>query len=840
MPRRTRITVPALLSLFALPWVAGAAQLHLPATAPNPPVALARVNFQFSDVLPAAGGAAGITVDGTFVQLKAPGPGAIPTPVGGDMVRFVRQDDRTAVLDITTLSFFTAPDQLCTPKPGVTGEKDYTYSFTAIPGTVLGFGATGFAATSVVSGGEVVTNCGCASRRVKGITMPVPPGGADMGRLPMDLILVLDQSGSMVLPAASGALVSRFSALQSAVGQFVANWATEGMTTDPNSGYAKDRLGVVYFDTNAAQALAGGFYVSRGIAPPGPTHAWKPYETDVLAEVPKDLTALGKGLLIAIDQRNKFPGNDATVVVMTDGMQNVNPLIRRAMGGPNAPYLVLDTDGSITGTGGALEVALRSQCLPMLTVSVGDIASPWAELLERIAAETAGTHKLTRGTELPATFLAQLTEALKGNTLTLALSQAGALPQGTNSVTTEVLLDGSVRNALITLGTVGATNQQRLSLRIISPDGTQVRPTARMDGPTYTTQRIDIPATGKPGTWKLVAVREGSGGGSTDGGVIITGASIPPTPYQFTVLAEERSLDMRTRVLGTPHVAGEPLTLAVDLSFNGKQLETLDGKLTARVEHPNAPIGTVLRDMKNPETRPDGSKDPRTPYQQKVDALLLDPKVAAQLGTTTDKDALELASKGKGLFTLEFPDTKTPGLYRFHVTLDMKNPDTGDLIHRVETVETTVVVGADGTVSDVKSEQVDPATFKLSFTPRDAAGNFKGPGFENQVQVRIDGKGEVAEVRDPLVNGTYEVTVKGVDANTNVVVFVAGQPIAKGPVSKPSPMKPGEPVDVKPGGDKPPPSCGCRRMGDAKGTAGMLGLFLFAFIAHRRGRRGDE
>ncbi|RKH58486.1 VWA domain-containing protein [Corallococcus llansteffanensis] len=827
-----------MLSLLALPWVAGAAQLHLPATAPNPPVALARVNFQFNADLPASGGAAGITVDGTFVQLKDPGAGAIPTPVGGDMVRFVRQDNRTAVLDITTLSFFPAPDQLCTTNPGVTGEKDYTYSFTAIPGAVVGFGATGFAATSVVSGGESVTNCGCASRRVKGITMPVSPGGTDMGRLPMDLILVLDQSGSMILPAATGAPVSRWAALQSAVGQFVANWATEGMTSDPNSGYARDRLGVVYFDTNAAQALAGGFYVNRGVAPPGPTHAWKPYETDVLAENPKDLTALGKGLLIAIDQRNKFPGNDATVVVMTDGMQNVDPLVRRAMAGPNAPYLVLDTDGTITGTGGATEVALRSQCLPMLAVSVGDIASPWAELLERIAAETAGTHKLTRGSELPATFLAQLTEALKGNTLTLALNQSGALPQGTNSVTTSVLLDGSVRNALITLGTVGAQNQERLSLRIISPDGVQIRPTARMDGPTYTTQRIDIPATGKPGTWKLMAVREGSGGGSTDGGVIITGASLPPTPYQFTVLAEERSLDMRTRVLGTPHVAGEKLTLAVDLSFNGKPLETVDGKLTARVEHPNAPIGTVLRDTKNPETRPDQSKDPRTAYQQKVDALLLDPKVAGQLGTTTDKNALDLAAQGKGRYTLDFPDTKIPGLYRFHVTLDIKNPDTGDLIHRVETVETTVVVGSDGTVSEVKSEAVDATTFKISFTPKDAAGNFKGPGFENQIQVRIDGKGEVVEIRDPLINGTYEITIKGIDANTNVVVFVAGQPIAKGPVSKPNPMKPGEPVDDKPDGGHP--SCGCRRMGGGKGTAGMLGLFFLAFIARRRGRRGNE
>nr|WP_120611826.1 vWA domain-containing protein [Corallococcus sp. CA053C] len=827
MLRRTRVTVlPLLLSLLVLPWVAGAAQLHIPSTAPNPPVAAVRVNFQFSADLPPAGGAAGITVDGTFVPLKDPGPGAIPSPLGGDMVLFVRQDNRTAVLSISTFSFFTAPDKLCTAKPGETGEKDYTYNFTAIPASVVGFGATGFAATSVLSGGETVTNCGCASRRVKGITMPVSPGGVDMGRLPMDLILVLDQSGSMSLPAASGAMVSRFGALQSAVGQFVANWATEGATTDPNSGYAKDRLGVVYFDTNSAQALGGPFYVSRGTTVPGPTHAWKPYETDVLGESPKDLTALGKGLLIAIDQRNKFPGNDATVVVMTDGMQNVDPLVRRAMSGDNATYLVLDTDGGITGTGGSLEVALRSQCLPMLTVSVGDIASPWAELLERIAAETAGTHKLTRGTELPATFLAQLTEALKGNTLTLALNQSGSLPQGTNSVTTSVLLDGSVRNALITLATVGATNQQGLSLRIISPDGVQVRPTARMDGPTYTTQRIDIPVTGKPGIWKLMAVREIIEGRSHDGGVIATGTVIQPTPFQFTVLAEERSLDMRTRVLGTPHVAGEKLTLAVDLSFNGKPLETIDGKLTARVEHPNSPIGTVLRDAKNPETRPDQSPDPRTTYQQKVDALLLDPKVAEQLGTTTEKTSLDLVPQGKGRYTLDFDDTKTPGLYRFHVTLDMKNPDTGDLIHRVETVETTVVVGADGTVSEVKSETVEPTTFKISFTPKDAVGNFKGPGFENQIQVRIDGKGEVTEIRDPLINGTYEITIKGIDANTNVVVFVAGQPIAKGPVSKPNPMKPGEPVDPKPDGGHP--SCGCRRMGGGKGTAGMLGLFFLA------------
>lgn len=828
MPRRTRRIIPAvLLSLLVAPWMAGAATLHLPDTAPNPPVAQVRMYLEFNADLPPAGGTAGITVDGTFVQLKAPGPGAIPTPVGEDMARFVRQDNRTAVLDITTLSFFQTPGNYCVTKLGVTGEKDFTFNLTNIPATVVSYGATGFTATSVVSAGATITNCDCASRRVKGVTVPVSPGGTDMGRLPMDIILVLDQSGSMDLPAAFGSMVTRWDALESAVGQFVANWATEGATMDPNSGYARDRLGVVYFSTTAAQALGGSFYISRGTSTPGMDHFWKPYETDVIAKGPLDLTALGKGLLIAIDNRNKFPGNDATVVVMTDGMQNVNPLVRAAVTGPNAPYLVLDTDGTITGTGGAMEVALRSQCLPMLTVSVGDITSPWAELLERIAAETAGAHKLTRGSGLPGTFLTQLTEALKGNTLTTALSQEGTMPPGTNTVTAKVMLDGTVRNALITLGALGSTNQKRLSLRILDPDGNQVRPTSRMDGPTYTTQRVDLPDTGKPGIWTIVAVRDGT---------------TMTTPYQLTVLAEERSLDMRTRVLGATHPAGEPLTVAVDLSFDGKPLEDIDGKLTLRVERQNAPLGTLLRELKV-ETRPDTkSPDPRTPYQLKVDALLQDPDVREKLGTTTEKDPLVLKPEGKGRYTLEYTDTATPGLYRFHVTLDMKSPATGDEIHRLDTTETTVVVGTDGTVSDVKSEKVDDGTYKITFTPRDSAGNYKGPGYENQIQVHIDGDGEVAEIRDPKVDGSYEVLIKGIKEETKVRVVIAGQTIAQGPVSNLEPTKPGE---VKPGTGspttpvKPGQGCGCRRT-PTTGATGMVSLFFLAFIAHRRARRGDE
>jgi hypothetical protein len=797
----------------------------------HPPVGQVKVYLEFSADLPAGGTpGAGVTLTGfsDLVPLEEP---ASVIPVGGtdgDIARFFRLGNRSAMLSIDTNRLLepagTGFDR-CKVRTGTTGGTSYTFEPQGLP-AIQYFGVTGLSAVKFedVGSGISASNCDCVVRRVKGFTWPVPPPGATMlERAPMDIVLVLDQSGSMILPASSGSSVARWDALETAVGEFIGNWANEG--ADAGVGYSRDRLGVVYFSTTAGPATDGGFFVPRGTLPPGPSHAWKPFDTDVNARGPLDMTALGQGLLYAIGQRNLSKTNDATFVVMTDGMQNINPLVRTSttIGSPHNGYLVIDSDGGIPGTGGATEVALRAQCTPMLAVSVGDVTSPYAETMARISAETAGTHVLTTGSGLPTTFLAELVEALKGNTLTMSLNQEATMPAGVNTSSTNVLLDGTVRNAIITLGWLGANTQKPPFLRIFNPDGKQVRPVSQMNGSTFSTQRVNLPETGKAGTWRVEVARE---------------SAEQPMPFQLTVLAEEQFLELRAGVLGGRHFAGDPLTIAVDLSFDGKPLKEIDGELRLELERPNFPLGTLLHEVPTPQTKPEERTDRRPPYQIKVDELLKDPDMRERMGTTREKDPIVFKPQGNGRFTVEYADTKVPGTYRFYVTLAMKSPKNGDEIHRIETVSTVVEVLPDGTVSSVASKQLEDGSFEISFLPRDSSGNYKGPGYENHIQVRIDGDGRVEKVLDPRVDGSYQVIVGGgIQKETKVVVYVAGQPIAQGPISELKPVKPGEEIKQ----DQPKKVddiCGCRRM--SPGTAGMISLLFLALVVRRRSRSGDE
>ncbi len=780
------------------------------ATATTLPVTEVKVMLELSGPLPTTAtvsvGGTSIPVDGTITPLPG-GDLAIATPMGNN----------TVVLDFVLRSILANPSQdKCKLKnPGQGGATSITFTPTGFP-TITGYRLTGYAA----AWNDPLT-CTCASRRVKAVTWLTPPPGNDRGRFPMDVILVLDKSGSMNDPTL-GALTpeSKWETLKTAVGEFVTVWEQEGLGagTTGGTGLAQDRLGLIYFGSQAEPIVFGegsnSIFVERGTGEE--VHPWESIKSNLNARKQAGgTTALGGGLKAAYDawQTEK---RDTTILVMTDGMQNQLPRVDDGTG-ENIGLKVLaffDQNGNKTQ-----ELALGRQCVPIITVAMGDSQPPsgpppttnWSELMDEISAQTSGRrNRLVAGKDTPSAFNASLVDTLKGSTLSIALNTQGTVSGGgAGSSVNKVSLDSSIRGAMVVLSWLGSRPIGRppVDLTILKPDGTQVRPVARTDEPTYSVQRVNIPESGPAGEWTLV-VRNADVSGNI--------------PYQLSVLTEEKALDLDFNFDRLHYGTGQPITLEASVFFERKPLENLGQGLSVLIERPNSPLGTLLHDSTTPPGPPPPMDNP-PPYELKLNALLQDPEFRKRVGTTPDTAPVPMRALGNGRYAVTIDDTHLPGTYRFHVLLDTKRPN-GEVLRRVEMIETKVEVIPDGNSSVIQSDPLGGGDYVLTIVPRDQFGNYKGPGYDDRIHVKLDGAGKVETIADPKIDGSYKIRLSGAKDDTLIQISVGDTPLVRGTVAKPEPVRPC---------NKPWPGC-CAHCTSADG--GLL-LYLVPLIALLRRRR---
>jgi hypothetical protein len=523
--------------------------------------------------------------------------------------------------------------------------------------------------------------CSAPSRRVAelaatiaGVADGVAPAlsATDLGRLPLDVIVVLDKSGSIADPApgAEAGTASKAEILRSAVTTFVANWRQLDAPIPGVGDWSEDRIGLVFFDNTAVpQTLAGAdppanFFVQRGSsAVPGP---WDAVIGAVNTLAPGGSTSIGAGLNAGMQQWKADPAHDATVVLVTDGIQNTAPLVAPAASG----FLALPV---VAG----LPAELRQRFIPIQTIGFGAPATVDEELLRNISLETAGRSYIgVNASTVFDEFANTLVAILKGNTASIATRRAATLTGAGPTAAQPVLVDRSARRVVFSLQwTPPARNA--LLLEVTRPGAaTPAQATRGELLPQAAIQTFDLGSKAHVGTWNVRVLRNPRAADRRT-----------PVPYTLNVFFLEGALDYRLSLQPGRPTVGQPLRLRVDLAYNGKPLAGLrEGAVKVRVLRPTTTLEAVLRRTKPGRNRPTPGGDPQTELQRTIAAIS-----AADIAKLrpSEGETITLREEKRGVYTATLGRTAIPGSYAFEVVLDWDDPRTGK-IHREERLEDLV------------------------------------------------------------------------------------------------------------------------------------------------------
>ncbi|MGD2035487.1 MAG: S8 family serine peptidase, partial [Bacteroidales bacterium] len=451
--------------------------------------------------------------------------------------------------------------------------------------------------------------------------------GSITERDPVDVMLVLDLSGSMLSPACP-ACDTKLQVLKDAVELFVRLWSA---VTVPD-----DRIGINYFKTNITPLTIGGDVLVPLI---GNTSTIIP---DVQSKTTTifDLTAMGGGLQSAINTLT-----DATkprnIILFTDGMQNVNPMVIKIDDSPPGEFhLEIDNEPGRTPSNisPTTPPTVLDDVLDIKINTIGVGTSPsYIDILADIADETSGLTKITTApdNDLRRFYVEELIDVLRDYSPQLLGYRYGSLSGG--SATETFAVSNGAKKLILKCSWKRGT---KLSLTV-SKDGVTVPAgNASVNGPYYQIFVFDFKEDTtftSGGEWNMMI--KGEEGASYEVAAIV---DEPELNYLFTIGEQKQTV-------------GDPLIMDVRLSYDGRPIT--DAKVRARILSPQIGLGTLISISETPDTVPDNfhAEDNSTPGQIKLQKLLSVNSFHQKL--IPGETVLDLTNNGDGSYSITFNNT---------------------------------------------------------------------------------------------------------------------------------------------------------------------------------------
>ena len=653
-------------------------------------------------------------------------------------------------LDLSVLS----PDGLTTYYPNKLGGPDNTNNVEQI---VVG---------SPVAGTYTIT--------VHGTSVPEGPqpyalvtsaGGTIEERPPVDIMLVLDISGSMQSSACPSGCDSKLDVLKDAVEIFTAVW--EVITE------SDDRMGVTYFRTDVSEFTVGSDVLVPVV---GNT-------SEIIADVQSqttnwsNMTAMGAGIQNGVNLLDETePTRPKNIILFTDGMQNVNPMVRKIDDSPppDAFHLVIDNDPTRstssnipptsppTVLGGGLDVRIS-------TIAVG-ATDPYLERLDEIAGQTDGLRWFTTAPDddLRRFFVEDLVDVLKEHSPQLLAYRYGTL--GNSPANEEFLVNANVRKIVFK---VSWKRGDRMSFRVFK-DTTEVTELGTwVSGQFYGIFALELPFSG--GGKDIVAAGNWR--------VQISGR--PAAGYEIAAITEEPLLEYEMALGDRDYRVGDPIELSVRLTYGGHPVVDAS-KVTALVLKPKLGIGTLMSVNRMPSAPASFQiESSATASQKKFELLLMDGAKWQSIQPTGQ--TVTLANNGDGSYSAAYTNTNVPGNYTVVFDIEGQRSDIGEY-RRTESMSTLIQFGAavldkSKLLATELAKTADIRNLELYVRPRDRFDNYLGPDYGDQIWVGISDGSVSGDTRDGI-DGSYTVPLRvPVGADPVITVSVLGRSLYEGPLS---------------------------------------------------------
>jgi hypothetical protein len=467
-------------------------------------------------------------------------------------------------------------------------------------------------------------NCSLAPDAVDVPTIPSPARAAAM--------LSLDFSGSMSVTACPGC-PRRSVLLKDAVELFIRLWAAVSVPSD--------RLGVNYFRTNVDDQ----FNVA-GDQIPLLSDGKDLIITSVGGQGANNSTAMGGGIKRAVEVLNGLNNTPIRrVILFTDGMQNVNPMVRSQ----NNQLVIADETGRPnSNVPGTPPLVLDTSGIAVDTIGIG-AGEDFVGLLQEIANQTGGRTWPTSDPayDLRRFFVEQLINALKGFSPQLVAYRHGSL--AANGSTETFAIESGVRKLVLK---VSCKRGDTVDFSV-ARNGVDVTSAGSfVNGSFYKIFVIDFPAKGgitSRGNWE----------------VRIKGTTA--TAYEAAAIVDGGDLNYDALFdVARPRV-GDPLELVARLTSGGKPIASQAPSITATMTltRPRPGLSRILDTIKPNELK---AFEPGLSVAERKH-LALSQKPTRWKALKPKQEIVVLKPNEKGEFRAKIQPL-LPGIYTARITIE--------------------------------------------------------------------------------------------------------------------------------------------------------------------------